>query len=55
MAEKVKNSDQTSMRATRSRRREALVRPVHSRTRLAFCRKIMAATSFEEDGAYSRF
>ena len=52
-AEKVKNSDQTSgsnlqtsVRATRSQRREARVRLVHSRTRLAFLRKIMAATSF---------
>ena len=36
------------VRATRSQRREARFRPVHSRTRLAFCRKTMAATSFVE-------
>ena len=50
-----KPRDQPSVRATRSQRREARVRPVYSRTRLAFCRKTMAATSFDEDAAYSRF
>jgi hypothetical protein len=58
-AEKVKNSDQTSdqtsVRATRSQRREARVRLVHSRTRLAFLRKIMAATSFVETTVVLRF
>ena len=61
-AEKVKNSDQTlgsnlqtSVRATRSQRREARVRLVHSRMRLAFLRKIMAATSFVEEAASLNF
>ena len=61
-AEKVKNSDQTlgsnlqtSVRATRSQRREARVRPVHSRTRLAFLRKNYAATSFVEEAASLNF
>ena len=44
-AEKVKHSDQTSVRTTRPQRREARVRPLHSRTRLAFWRKSFAATS----------
>jgi hypothetical protein len=48
-AEKVKNSDQTSVRSTRSQRREARVRPVHSRTRLPFLRKNYAATSKAEN------
>jgi hypothetical protein len=54
-AEKVKNPDQTSVRSPRSQRREACVRPVHSRTRLAFLRKIMAATSFVETTVVFRF
>ena len=58
-AEKVKNSDQTSgsnlVRATRSQRREARVRLVHSRTRLAFLRKNYAATSFVEEAASLNF
>jgi hypothetical protein len=63
-AEKVKNSDQTSdqtsklqtsVRATRSQRREAPVRLVHSRMRLAFLRKIMAATSIFVNAAFFRF
>jgi len=40
------NSYQISVRATRSHRREARVGPVHSRTRLAFLRKIIATMSF---------
>jgi hypothetical protein len=46
---------QTSVRATRSQRREARVKLVHSRTRLAFLRKIMAATSFVEEAASLNF
>jgi hypothetical protein len=51
-AEKVKNSDQTSVRATRSQRREARGRPVHSRTRLPFLRKNYAATSIFVNAAF---
>jgi hypothetical protein len=51
-AEKVKNSDQTSVRSTRSQRREARVRPVHSRTRLPFLRKNYAATSILVNAAF---
>jgi|AntAceMinimDraft_12_1070368.scaffolds.fasta_scaffold105238_2 hypothetical protein len=54
-AEKVKKSDQTSVRATRSQRREARVRPVHSRTRLPFLRKNYAATSIFVNAAFFRF
>ena len=43
------------MRATRSKRRGARVRLVHSRRRLTFLRKIMAATSFVETTVVFRF
>jgi len=43
------------VRATRSQRREARVRPVHSRTRLAFLRKNYARTSFVETAVVFRF
>jgi len=51
----IKPRDQTSVRATRSQRREARVRLVHSRTRFAFLRKIMAATSFDDATVAFRF
>ena len=54
-AEKVKKSDQTSVRATRLKQREARVRLVHSCNRLAFLRKIMAATSFVDITVIFRF
>jgi len=50
-----KNLRSNPVRATRSQRREARVRPVHSRTRLAFLRKILPAMSFVGYGSFSRF
>jgi len=44
-----------SLRATRPQRREARDRPVHSRTRLAFLCKIMAATSIFVNAAFFGF
>jgi hypothetical protein len=53
-AEKYKNH-QTAVRATRPQRREAHVRPVRSRTRLAFLRKSYAATSYVKTTVAFRF
>jgi len=49
------NYNQTSVRATRLKQREARVRLVHSCNRLAFLRKIMAATSFVDITVIFRF
>jgi len=47
----IKPRNQTSVHATRSQRREARIRLVHSRSRLALLRKNYAATSFVEEAA----